>query len=355
MRNSGSDSGYPLGSLGDQPALDELAHTDLLLDALAEREDVGFGDPDDLHDQALAELLSEWRDDLRWPPASALVSQDEAVEALITGVTERRRTRRGLAAMGSVAATLLLLSGFGAVVADARPGDLLYGLHAMIFDDSHVNDDQIVLSAKAELAKVEQMIAEGQWDQAETQLAEVSSTVQAVNDGGRRQDLIDEVNQLNTKVEQRDPNATLPEGSLPQSELPDVLAPSDSPGDSLTPPAGETASPAPASPPLQSDIPPSSAPEWSAPSPPSEAPPSAQITAPTPAVEAPAVEPTSPPAATPTRGPRPGPDPASATDSSLEPAAGGSISRPSPEAHLSGQDASDTPATASPIPEAGVQ
>ncbi|NKE41110.1 hypothetical protein FVP45_12490, partial [Mycobacterium tuberculosis] len=37
--------------------------------------------------------------------------------------------------------------------------------------------------------------------------------VQAVTDGSRRQDLINEVNLLNTKVETRDPNATLRPGS----------------------------------------------------------------------------------------------------------------------------------------------
>ena len=198
------DSGY---ALGDQPALDELARTDLLLDALAERRPVDIDDP---NDDALAALLEDWRDDLRWPPASALVSQEEAVEALRTGIADRRSARRGVAAIGSVAATLLVLSGFGAVVAEARPGDALYGLHAMFFNEPRVNDDQIVLSAKADLAKVQQMIDQGQWAQAQNQLAEVSSSLQSVNDGSRRQDLMDEVNLLNTKVESRDPNATRP-------------------------------------------------------------------------------------------------------------------------------------------------
>ena len=138
-----------------------------------------------------------------------------------------RRGRRGLAAVGSVAATLLVLSGFGAVVGDARPGDLLYGLHAMMFNEPRVSDDQIVLSAKADLAKVEQMIAQGQWDQAQTQLAEVSSTLQAVNDGGRRQGLLDEVNQLNTKVEKRDPYATVRPASPPTTELADPECPGE--------------------------------------------------------------------------------------------------------------------------------
>jgi cell division septation protein DedD len=191
----------------DQPALDELARTDLLLDALAERQPLDIDDP---NEDALAALLADWRDDLRWPPASALVSPEEAIEALRTGLAESRRSRRGLAAIGSVAASLLVLSGFGAMVVEARPGDALYGLHAMFYDQPRVNDEKIELSAKAELAKVQQMINQGQWDQAHSQLAEVSSAVQSMNDGASRNDLMDEVNLLNTRVESRDPNATLP-------------------------------------------------------------------------------------------------------------------------------------------------
>lgn len=226
----------------DRPALGEVARTDLLLDALAARTEDAFGDPAGFDDEALTALLGEWRDDLRWPPASALVSQDEAEDALRDGMMDGNRGRRGLAAVGSVAATLLMLSGFGAVVGDARPGDLLYGLHAMMFNEPRVSDDQIVLSAKADLAKVEQMIAQGKWDQAQTQLAEVSSTLQAVNDGGRRQGLLDEVNQLNTKVEKRDPSAMTRSASPPTNEL----AVPGTPANSLPPqPLAPTAEPTP--------------------------------------------------------------------------------------------------------------
>ncbi len=238
MRNS--DFGNPRG---DQPGLDEVAHTDLLLDALAARTEFALGDFDGFDDEALTALLGDWRDDLRWPPASALVSQDEAEDALREGMMDRNRGRRGLAAVGSVAATLLVLSGFGAVVGDARPGDLLYGLHAMMFSEPRVSDDQIVLSAKADLAKVEQMIAQGKWDQAQTQLAEVSSTLQSVNDGGRRQGLLDEVNQLNNKVEKRDPYATVRPASPPTTELAIPSAPANSRTPQPLAPATEPSAP----------------------------------------------------------------------------------------------------------------
>jgi Anti-sigma-D factor RsdA to sigma factor binding region len=238
-------------SHSDRPALDELAHTDLLLDALAQRQladsPLGIKDPDDV---ALAALLEDWRDDLRWPPASALVSPEEAVEALRTGLADRRRGRRGLAAIGSVAATLLVLSGFGAVVVEARPGDALYGLHAMFFDQPRVSDNSIELSAKADLAKVQQMIDQGEWDQAHSQLAEVSSTVQSIDDGAGKHDLMDEVNLLNTRVQSRNPNATVPPAAPPSAgpaagPASKGAKPPKAPAASTTPPPSQSLSPSP--------------------------------------------------------------------------------------------------------------
>jgi Anti-sigma-D factor RsdA to sigma factor binding region len=234
----------------DHPSLDELARTDLLLDALAEREPV---DADDPEDNALAALLGDWRDDLRWPPASALVSPEEAIEALQTGLADLRSNRggrRGLAAIGSVAATLLVLSGFGAVVVEARPGDALYGLHAMFFDQPRVSDNSIELSAKADLAKVQQMIDQGEWDQAHSQLAEVSSTVQSIDDGAGKHDLMDEVNLLNTRVQSRNPNATVPPAAPPSAgpaagPASKGAKPPKAPAASTTPPPSQSLSPSP--------------------------------------------------------------------------------------------------------------
>ncbi len=187
-------------------SLDEFARTDLLLDALAQRRPVPRGqveDPDDPDFQMLTTLLEDWRDNLRWPPASALVTPEEAVNAL--------RGYLGLAVVGSVAATLMLLSGFGAMVVEARPGSTLYGLHAMFFDQPRVNEkDQVMLAAKADLAKVAESIDKGQWDQARTQLTEVSSLVASIDDPATKQDLMTQLNLLNAKVDSRNPNATLP-------------------------------------------------------------------------------------------------------------------------------------------------
>lgn len=188
-------------------SVDEFARSDLLLDALAGRRPVDVDDPEV---DALTILLEDWRDNLRWPPASALVTPEEAVGALRAGLAERRRGRRGLATIGSVAAALLVMSGFGAMVVEARQGDALYGLHAMFFDQPRVNEKQVMLSARADLAKVQESIDRAEWDQARSQLAEVSSMVQSISDPASKQDLSNQVDLLTTKIETRNPNATLP-------------------------------------------------------------------------------------------------------------------------------------------------
>lgn len=202
----------------DRSALEPIARAQEFLDVLAAGQQVG--ELDDSGDEALAALLVDWRDELRWPPATGLVSESEAVTALRDGVTNyrqtRRRTRRVLAVVGSVAATALSLGGFAAVVAQTHPGDPLYNLHTMMFGEpASVHDDRIALAAKTELDNVAQMIDQGQWDQAQDRLITVSSSVQSVNDTNRRQDLVDQVNQLNAKVASRDPNATPAPGSSP--------------------------------------------------------------------------------------------------------------------------------------------
>ncbi len=221
------------GSPADLPGLDVLASSDRLFDALAARESVDFADSGD---DELAALLVQWRDELRWPPASALVSEDEAIAALESGLAARGLRRRGMVLTGSVAAAVLAFGGFGVMVGDAQPGDSLYSMHTLLFGEApSVHDDQIELAAKTELAKVQQMIAQGDWQQAQDRLAAVNDTLQDVNDADRKQNLIDQVNELNAKVSTHDPDATLPpappSASVPASEPDDPSAdPGDQPG-----------------------------------------------------------------------------------------------------------------------------
>lgn len=198
-----------------EPTLAELVRTDQLIDALAAREPAEFTDGDD---DALAALLADWRDELRRARASALVSEPEAMAALERGLAERPRRRRVPALAGTVAAALLTLGGFGAMVGGAQPGDALYGIRTVLLGEPpSVHDDGVALTAKTELEQVQQMIDQGQWDQAQDKLATVSDRVQTVNDTDRKQDLVDQVNRLNAKVANRDPNATAPNPAVAQA------------------------------------------------------------------------------------------------------------------------------------------
>ncbi|WP_197520511.1 anti-sigma-D factor RsdA [Mycobacterium sp. E2479] len=231
-------------------SLDEFARTDLLLDALSQRRPVDVEDSDV---DVLTTLLEDWRDNLRWPPASALVTPEEAVNALRAGLAERRRGHRGLAVVGSVAAALIALSGFGAMVVEAQPGGTLYGLHAMFFDEPQLHGSQEMLAAKADLAKVQESIDRGQWEQAKQQLTEVSSLVQSINDPASKQDLTNQLRLLNAKVDARDPNATLPVAPPPAAPpAPATAIPAPPPAASVAP--TKAATPAPLSPP---SVPPS--------------------------------------------------------------------------------------------------
>jgi Anti-sigma-D factor RsdA to sigma factor binding region len=196
-----------------RPNLDAVARTERFIDALAKRQPVEFGDVTDSGDtgeRALAGVLEDWRDELRAPVPAGLCPEREAAEALNRGLAARRRRRRNLALAGTLAATVLGIGGFVAVMGEAQPGDTLYGVHTKVFGEpASVHDERIASSAQTDLDLVEQMITRGRWDEAQDKLAAVSDRVQTVKDGDRKQDLIDKVNLLYAKVANRDPNATV--------------------------------------------------------------------------------------------------------------------------------------------------
>ncbi|KAA8965292.1 anti-sigma-D factor RsdA [Mycobacterium sp.] len=203
MSDWASDSGGP----SDVSA---LARSDRLLDALASGAPLESLDAGEPGDRELAALLADWRDECRRAPVGDLVSEQEAIAALHAGRVAGRRSPRGLALAGSVAASVLALGGFGALVGGAEPGDPLYGVHTALFGEPPtVHDDRIVLTAKTELEQVQHMINQGRWDEAQRKLVAVGNNVQAVNDQGRRRELIDRVNRLHAKVVTRDPNASV--------------------------------------------------------------------------------------------------------------------------------------------------
>lgn len=198
------------------PGVDDVARVDRFVDALAAGHPAECADP---AEEVMAALLAGWRDELRGPPADALCTEEVAAAAL-RDVTGPRRRRRGLGVIGLAAATLLALGGVGAVIAGSEPGEALYGLRSTLFGEpASMADSRIALTAKTEFAHVRQLIAQGDWDQAQQRLTALDQTVQTVSDAQRRQELTDEVNLLNFQVRHRSPNAPPPE-KLPASVIP---------------------------------------------------------------------------------------------------------------------------------------
>jgi hypothetical protein len=113
--------------------------------------------------------------------------------------------------VGALAAAMLGVAGFGALMGQSQPGEALYGVRTTLFGEpASVHDDRIAVSAETDLDQVEQMIALGQWDEAQGKLAAVGDRVQTVKDSDRKQNLIEHMNRLNAQVVTRDPNAVLP-------------------------------------------------------------------------------------------------------------------------------------------------
>jgi hypothetical protein len=203
-------------SNGGDPSLNEINRTDRFLDALANQQPVYSTDPSEAE---LAQLLAGWRDEVRTPPLMSPVTPRDAVAALTRAVESRKRTRTSVAVVGSVAAAVLCLGGFGAVVAGAGPGDALYGLHTMLFGEPEQTRTDHVALASQQLAEVQQLIDHGQWQAAQDKLQAVTTTVATVNDVQQKQQLVNQWQQLTVKVDAKDANATLPPGA-PPPEMP---------------------------------------------------------------------------------------------------------------------------------------
>ena len=202
-----------------EPSLDAVRRTESFIDALA---DGRPAIPQDPADAELAALLGNWRDELRWPPATGLLSEADVMAAFNAGRAQKRtgpdpqrwtdthqRNRRSLSVIGASAAAVLCIGGFGAVVAGSGPGDSLYGMRTMLFGtQKQVRDDQVGLAAKTELNQVQTLIAQGDWQQAQDKLVAVSTQVAIIDDQQQKQELLDQFNDLSAKVVERDPAAT---------------------------------------------------------------------------------------------------------------------------------------------------
>jgi Anti-sigma-D factor RsdA to sigma factor binding region len=211
------DFGRWTGNGGD-PSLNEINRDERFLDALATNQPVYATDQSEAE---LAFLLSDWRDEIRDTPVTTVVTVRDAEIAMhgALGEVSRKRTRTSLALVGSVAAAVLCLGGFSAAVYGAGPGDSFYGIRTMLFGEAPARDDQVALASQ-QLAQVQQLIDQGDWQQAQDKLVTLSTTVQGVDQVERKQELIQQWNALTYKVVEQDPAATLPPPDQPQPVLP---------------------------------------------------------------------------------------------------------------------------------------
>jgi hypothetical protein len=208
-------------SNGGDPSLNEINRADRFFEALASKQPAY---PTDHAEAELAFLLSGWRDDVRDAPVTASVTARDAVEALHGGLAKNRGPRRSFAVVGSVAAAMLCIGGFGTAVYGAGPGDSLYGMRTAIFGQQEATRADQVSLASAQLQQVQQLIENGQWEEAQNKLVAVSNTVQSVDAPVEsKQQLVEQWNALTYKVVEQDPAATLAPGEplpvLPSSPL----------------------------------------------------------------------------------------------------------------------------------------
>lgn len=230
-------------SNGGDPSLNEINRSEKFIEALSLERQVYATDREEAE---LAVLLAGWRDDARRAPMAGIATPREAVKAL-DKATGQGRVRLPMALVGSMAAAVLCLGGFGAAVYGSGPGDALYGVRGLVFGSAPVTRDVGVELASSELKQVQQLIDEGQWEQAQQKLQTITTTVATVDDEQRKQELVDQWQQLSVKVENRDPNATVPPDA-PPVVLPEVTVtttPSSTPGETptSTPTTGPSISP----------------------------------------------------------------------------------------------------------------
>jgi hypothetical protein len=234
---------------GGDPSLNEINRSDRFLDALASQQPVYATDAGEAE---LMNLLSGWRDEIREKPLTVPVTPRDAVIALDAAQRSRKSSRRMLTLVGSTAAAVLCLGGFVSVVAGSEPGDSLYGLRTMIFGEQQATRDDAVMLASQQLAEVQQLVDQGQWQAAQDKLQTITTTVATVNDDSQKQALVSQWQDLTVKVEAKDAAATLPP-DVPPPTFPEVVVvqtptSSDTTSSETTPPSESTSLPTPTSP-----------------------------------------------------------------------------------------------------------
>ncbi|TWF93017.1 anti-sigma-D factor RsdA [Saccharopolyspora dendranthemae] len=245
------DADEELGDLddfSDEPIdLAALQEDDVLLDALGgTNPDVPATGGDG---PSLEQLLVAWRQDVDSAPIGDLVDTDTAVAAIAEAGRPRSfLRRRHLVPVATAAAVLMItFTGVGVAARDAQPGDMLWGVAQVFFND-HTTAVQAAASARLDLATAESAVNDGHYADAEEKMRSAKESMEHVDAEHGLSELTAAHESLTKRIGEGDgessqsstPTTTLPPTTQPSPSQPLPPDPGIPPTDSTTPPSSTT-------------------------------------------------------------------------------------------------------------------
>jgi hypothetical protein len=221
---------------------------DALIDAIAAD---GAVETDSAQEYQLATLLANWRSEIVDEPLSAGPDLDDIVEAVSQEIGarqarveagKRRHLRLVRPLMGAAAAIALIAGGMTAFSYSAQPGDPLWKVKEVVFSEQA--QATIANTANEQMLQAQDLIDQGQPEQAKPLLNSARTNATQLSDDGRRQALTNHWNQVWTSL-----HAVAP--GLADSLLPTTTAPTTAPvasSRSGSQPASGSMAPSPAKP-----------------------------------------------------------------------------------------------------------
>ncbi|GGK56858.1 anti-sigma-D factor RsdA [Nocardia camponoti] len=194
---------------------------DALIDAIASDGLVHTNSPEEFQ---LASLLADWRGELLSTPMPAgpnldtvfaAVNQEIGARGVRVGASSRGRLRLVRPLLASAAALAVVFGGLTGLSYNAAPGDALWKVKEVVFSEQA--QSTVVAQADGDLVAAQNLIAQGNPEQAKALLEQASNAAGQVNDPGKRDDLAARWHQLREQLMKVAPEigAQLPKTTLP--------------------------------------------------------------------------------------------------------------------------------------------
>lgn len=206
-RDSGDYFADGLPDDGTPVDIAAVRRDDALIDAVAGDGPVETQSPEEYE---LATLLADWRAEILAEPLPAGPDFDEVVAAVNreVGAREALATQRTSPAslrlirpIAGAAALVAVALGGGAVVSySAEPGDPLWGVKQVVFSEQ-AQSTVARIDTTSTLQRAEELIAEGNADQAQVLLQSAQERSSAVTDEGQRDELGDWLRRLTAELD----------------------------------------------------------------------------------------------------------------------------------------------------------